>query len=551
MSAYSEASKAVFGVFDDTTPARRGPVDRRGVPRRRRAAPDVGHAHRDRRAAAAARCSSRSGCPSPSASPAPSSWPRWRAAWPSPTACCVVPPDGELDVPAPAAGRAAVGRRAGDRREARRPRDHAPSARSPGWTRPRSSPCWAGRSGRHLHALAHNRDPRPVAGRPAPGLDRLPARPRAAARARPPSSTPSSWRLVDRVTRRMRAGRPGRAHGGAPPPLRRLHPRHPVAHAAPGRPPRPGTDPARRRGRCSPAAAPLIDASGLTLVGVAVGNLDDDGAVQLALPFDATAAPLDAALDDVRDRFGTDAGRPAAVLLGPVPRRTPCPSCPTERSSPTEEPPPARPGRRAPDEHRPPRFPPGAGRVPEARMTRFGFHASHEQIPPGPLLDAARRAAEVGFTAAMCSDHFAPWTSAQGQSGFAWSWLGAALATTDLPFGVVTAPGQRYHPAVHAQGIATLASMFPGRFWAALGSGQALNEHVTGARGPPRPSARPASGSASTCCGHCWPARRCRTPAWSPSTGPGCGPCRRCRRPSSARRSRRRRPGGSAAGPTG
>ncbi|HSJ20583.1 MAG TPA: LLM class F420-dependent oxidoreductase, partial [Nocardioidaceae bacterium] len=75
-------------------------------------------------------------------------------------------------------------------------------------------------------------------------------------------------------------------------------------------------------------------------------------------------------------------------------------------------------------------------------------HASHEQIEPGGLLRATQAAAEqAGFTAAMCSDHFAPWTSAQGQSGFAWSWLGAALATTDMPFGIVTAPGQRYHPA--------------------------------------------------------------------------------------------------------
>jgi G6PDH family F420-dependent oxidoreductase len=49
---------------------------------------------------------------------------------------------------------------------------------------------------------------------------------------------------------------------------------------------------------------------------------------------------------------------------------------------------------------------------------------------------------------------------------------------------VVTAPGQRYHPAVIAQAIATLAEMFPGRFWAALGSGEALNEHVTGDRWP-------------------------------------------------------------------
>jgi probable non-F420 flavinoid oxidoreductase len=117
-------------------------------------------------------------------------------------------------------------------------------------------------------------------------------------------------------------------------------------------------------------------------------------------------------------------------------------------------------------------------------MTVIGFHNSHEQIHPGELLTAVRHAEEAGFTAAMCSDHFAPWNLEQGHSGFAWSWLGAAMATTGLPFGVVNAPGQRYHPAIVAQAIATLGAMFPGRFWAALGSGEAMNEHVTGDRWP-------------------------------------------------------------------
>ena len=84
----------------------------------------------------------------------------------------------------------------------------------------------------------------------------------------------------------------------------------------------------------------------------------------------------------------------------------------------------------------------------------------------------------------MSSDHFSPWSERQGESGFAWSFLGAALATTALPFGVVNAPGQRYHPAIIAQAIATLAQMFPGRFWAALGSGEASNERVTGEEWP-------------------------------------------------------------------
>ncbi|MGC4888663.1 TIGR03885 family FMN-dependent LLM class oxidoreductase [Micromonospora sp. DT227] len=113
-------------------------------------------------------------------------------------------------------------------------------------------------------------------------------------------------------------------------------------------------------------------------------------------------------------------------------------------------------------------------------MTAFGFHASHEQIHPAKLLEAVVHAERAGFDAAMCSDHFSPWSERQGQSGFAWSWLGAALQATNLSFGVVNAPGQRYHPATIAQAIGTLGAMYPGRFWAALGTGEASNEHITG-----------------------------------------------------------------------
>jgi probable non-F420 flavinoid oxidoreductase len=117
-------------------------------------------------------------------------------------------------------------------------------------------------------------------------------------------------------------------------------------------------------------------------------------------------------------------------------------------------------------------------------MTLYGFHASHEQIHPSRLLAAVIRAESAGFAAAMSSDHFSPWSERQGQSAFAWSWLGAALEATSLPFGVVNAPGQRYHPAIIGQAIATLAAMYPGRFWVALGTGEASNEHITGARWP-------------------------------------------------------------------
>src|SRR5439155_26095399 len=83
-----------------------------------------------------------------------------------------------------------------------------------------------------------------------------------------------------------------------------------------------------------------------------------------------------------------------------------------------------------------------------------------------------------------------PWTRRQGQSGFSFAWLGAALQATALPMGTICCPCFRYHPAVVAQAAATLAEMYPGRFWLALGTGQALNEHVTGEPWPAKPERR-------------------------------------------------------------
>jgi probable non-F420 flavinoid oxidoreductase len=113
-------------------------------------------------------------------------------------------------------------------------------------------------------------------------------------------------------------------------------------------------------------------------------------------------------------------------------------------------------------------------------MQRIGFHASHELFSPAELLRLVEAAEKAGFDAAMSSDHFHPWSERRGESGFAWAWLGSAMQATRLPFGVVCAPGQRYHPAIIAQAVATLAAMYPGRFWVALGTGQNLNEHITG-----------------------------------------------------------------------
>jgi coenzyme F420-dependent glucose-6-phosphate dehydrogenase len=114
----------------------------------------------------------------------------------------------------------------------------------------------------------------------------------------------------------------------------------------------------------------------------------------------------------------------------------------------------------------------------------IGYHASHEQFKPSELLDLVRKAEEAGFTSINSSDHFYPWSERQGQSGHSFSWLGAAMANSQLPFGVVCAPGQRYHPAIVAQAAATLEEMFPGRFWMSLGSGEALNERITGDKWP-------------------------------------------------------------------
>lgn len=119
-------------------------------------------------------------------------------------------------------------------------------------------------------------------------------------------------------------------------------------------------------------------------------------------------------------------------------------------------------------------------------MALIGYHASHEQFPPGELLALVQRAERAGFAAAMCSDHFHPWSEAQGQSGHAWAWLGGAMATTQLPFGVVVSPVGRCHPAVVAQATATLDDMYGHRLTLAVGSGEALNEAITGEPWPPK-----------------------------------------------------------------
>jgi G6PDH family F420-dependent oxidoreductase len=98
----------------------------------------------------------------------------------------------------------------------------------------------------------------------------------------------------------------------------------------------------------------------------------------------------------------------------------------------------------------------------------------------------ARRAEEVGFPFAMISDHFHPWLDRQGQSPLVWASLGGiSQVTQKMSYGTgVTAPIMRIHPAIIAQAAATIGAMMPGRFFLGVGTGEALNEHITGEKWP-------------------------------------------------------------------
>jgi DNA polymerase-4 len=168
-------------------------------------------------------------------------------------------------------------------------------------------------AGRHLHALAKNIDPRPV---------RVGRRRGSIGSQRALGRSPRTLEevdaivvgLVDRVTRRLRAaGRVGRTV------VLRLRfgdfSRATRSHTLPRATAETRTILATARGLLA-TATPLIERQGLTLLGVAVANLDDDRAVQLTLPFDRSGgSALDAAIDAVRDRFGSTAIT-RAVLLG-------------------------------------------------------------------------------------------------------------------------------------------------------------------------------------------------------------------------------------------
>src|SRR5262245_16069858 len=115
-------------------------------------------------------------------------------------------------------------------------------------------------------------------------------------------------------------------------------------------------------------------------------------------------------------------------------------------------------------------------------VLKLGYKLMSEEHGPAELVDNAQRAEKAGFDFAAISDHFFPWVEEQGHSPLAWSVLGAIPhATTRLGLmTAVTCPTMRYHPAIVAQGAATLALLSNNRFSLGLGSGERLNEHVVG-----------------------------------------------------------------------
>jgi len=119
-------------------------------------------------------------------------------------------------------------------------------------------------------------------------------------------------------------------------------------------------------------------------------------------------------------------------------------------------------------------------------MTNFGYTMMCEQARPDQLVRDVQSAEQAGFDFSVISDHYQPWLSEQGHSGYAWSILGAASQATERIglMSFVTCPIMRYHPAVVAQKAATVQILSGNRFRLGLGAGENLNEHVVGMRWP-------------------------------------------------------------------
>ncbi len=139
-------------------------------------------------------------------------------------------------------------------------------------------------------------------------------------------------------------------------------------------------------------------------------------------------------------------------------------------------------------------------------MTRFGYKLMSEEHGAKALVENSVLAEAAGFDFVSISDHFHPWLEAQGHATFAWSVLGAiahATSTIAITTGL-TCPIIRYHPAIIAQAAATIALLSDDRFTLAVGAGERLNEHVTGARWPSIPERHAMLGEAIDICRRLW-----------------------------------------------
>ena len=311
MSAYSEASEAVFAVFEDTTPRVEGLsideafLDVRGL--ERVSGTPVEIAARLRR-----EVRERVGLPITVGVARTKFLAKVASGVAKPDGLLVVPPDGELEFLHPLPVERLWG--VGPKTAAKLRRVGIKTVGEVARLDEDSLVAMLGRgSGRHLHALAHNRDPRPVQ----PGRRRRSmGAQRALGRARRSHDELDAAliALVDRVTRRMR-----RAHRVCRTVVLRMRfgdfTRATRSHTLPEATAQTPALLAAARGLLT-AAMPRVRSQGLTLIGVSFANLESDDAVQLALPLDRREAPaLDAAVDRLRDRFGSSAIK-RAVHLG-------------------------------------------------------------------------------------------------------------------------------------------------------------------------------------------------------------------------------------------
>ena len=311
MDAYAEASKAAFRVFNQTTPLVEGLsideafLDVGGL--RRIAGPPADIAVRLRRDVL-----EQVGLPITVGVARTKFLAKVASGVAKPDGLLVVPPDGELDFlhPLPVERLWGVGRVTAAKLHDRGISTVGQVAK----LAEVALVAMLGRAaGRHLHALAHNRDPRPVhvgRRRRSIGSQRALGRRRRS----PEEIDEFVIGLVDRVTRRLRAAR--RVCRTVMLRFRfddfsRATRSHTLLHATAET----YTILATARELLA-TATPMIEAQGLTLIGVTLANLDDDSAIQLALPFDRRSqSALDAAIDEVHERFGS-AAITRAVLLG-------------------------------------------------------------------------------------------------------------------------------------------------------------------------------------------------------------------------------------------